>query len=235
MQSFRSSDELGSFGIMITKEGDILVNISEEVMEIIEKEGDGLYEIAGFPETGATTAAEILLSKHVAADKEAIDAICFAEENPPDEGYIKGILPGAAVGRIVHSFYRGNDTNTLLMLVKSMAEFSDVVVIDDFYHALMYKKYNFIRDYMKSLRNVALSHGVKILFVNQIRHVINNSTYQFATDEEYKTLYWEHISSYVDGRFSVTKDDNLDIHVDVKEVKSTAEKTSLENLLDSFI
>lgn len=214
-----------------------MVEISQEAVALLEAKQGGVFEIAGMPESGTTTAAEILLAEHIArnAQNTVVDAICFAQQNAPNAEYIKNIVPEKAAARIVHGFYNRNDTNSLLLLVESLADACDVIVIDDFYNVLMYRRFNFIRNFMKSLKNIAAAHNAKILFVNQYRHVINNDTYCFATEEAYKTMYFEHLDQYVDGRLGVTKDDDNNIYMELKETKIRGQKSSLENILDSFI
>lgn len=212
-----------------------MVNISPEVSRLLEDMKCGVYEIAGLPEAGSTTAAEVLLSNHVTRNAAiSIDAVCFSKENTPDQDYIKSIISEKASGRIIHAFYNRDNTDELLMLITGLAEACDAIVVDDFYNVLLYRKYTFIRGFMKSLRGIASKYGTKIFFINQYRHVIRNNSYLFDADEEYKTLYWEHLCQYVDGRITVSRDEDDNISMELKEQKNSVPKTSLENLLDQL-
>ena len=212
-----------------------MVDVSHEVTELLERKECGVYEIAGLPEAGTTTAAEVLLGNHVIASPfTSIDAICFSKENAPDQGYIKSIISEEASGHVILGFYSRENTEELLMLISGLADACDAIVIDDFYNVLLYRKYTFIRSFMKSLKNIASAYGTKIFFVNQYRHVIKNDSYLFDVDEEYKTLYWEHLCQYVDGRITVSKDEEGNISMVLKELKKRGQKTSLENLLDQL-
>ena len=84
---------------------------------------------------------------------------------------------------------------------------------------------------MKRLRSLKEIYGVSIILVNQFRNVIKTNKYNFDTNDEIKSLYYEHLESFLDIRIGISKDESSNIYVNLIEEKQEEETTALERLI----
>ena len=84
---------------------------------------------------------------------------------------------------------------------------------------------------MKRLLSLKTKYNIVICLVNQVRNVIKSKNYNFNTESDIKSLYFEHLEPFVDLRIGVSKDQHNDIYVNLIGEKEEEKVSSLAQLL----
>ena len=188
-----------------------------------------IAEISSFPDAGTTSACIILGSELVEEDKAA--AILFSEFNKPNTEYIKKLVDEHKARQLLTIQYKADNTFFIPEIIEHLAPYTQYFIIDDFYSFVLYKNYTFIREFMKRLRSLKTKYNIVICLVNQVRNVIKSKNYNFNTESDIKSLYFEHLEPFVDLRIDVSKDQHNDIYVNLIGEKEEEKASSLAQLL----
>lgn len=205
-----------------------MINIDSKVIKSI-KERPCIVEIVSFPDAGSTSACIKLGSELVEEDKAA--AIFFSEFNKPNTEYINKLVEKSKAQQLLTIEYKADNLYFIPEIIERLASYVQYFIIDDFYNFILYKNYTFIRDFMKRLRISKIKNSIVICLVNQIRNVIKTNNYNFDTESEVKSLYFEHLEPFVDLRIGVSKDEYSNIYVDLIGEKKKEKSCSLSSLL----
>ena len=205
-----------------------MINIDSKVIKSI-KERPCIVEIVSFPDAGSTSACIKLGSELVEEDKTA--AIFFSEFNKPNTEYINKLVEKSKAQQLLTIEYKADNLYFIPEIIERLAPYVRYFIIDDFYNFILYKNYTFIREFMKRLRSSKTKYSTVVCLVNQIRTVIKTKNYDFNTASEVKSLYFEHLESFVDLRVGVSKDEYSDIYVKLIEKKKEEKVCGLSQLL----
>lgn len=205
-----------------------MINIDSKVIKSI-KERPCIVEIVSFPDAGSTSACIKLGSELVEEDKTA--AIFFSEFNKPNTEYINKLVEKSKAQQLLTIEYKADNLYFIPEIIERLAPYARYFIIDDFYNFILYKNYTFIREFMKRLRSSKTKYSTVVCLVNQIRTVIKTKNYDFNTASEVKSLYFEHLESFVDLRVGVSKDEYSDIYVKLIGEKKEEKVCGLSQLL----
>lgn len=205
-----------------------MINIDSKVIKSI-KERPCIVEIVSFPDAGSTSACIKLGSELVEEDKTA--AIFFSEFNKPNTEYINKLVEKSKAQQLLTIEYKADNLYFIPEIIERLAPYVRYFIIDDFYNFILYKNYTFIREFMKRLRSSKTKYSTVVCLVNQIRTVIKTKNYDFNTASEVKSLYFEHLESFVDLRVGVSKDEYSDIYVKLIGEKKEEKVCGLSQLL----
>lgn len=205
-----------------------MINIDSKVIKSI-KEQPCIVEIVSFPDAGSTSACIKLGSELVEEDKAA--AIFFSEFNKPNTEYINKLVEKSKAQQLLTIEYKADNLYFIPEIIERLAPYARYFIIDDFYNFILYKNYTFIREFMKRLRSSKTKYSTVVCLVNQIRTVIKTKNYDFNTASEVKSLYFEHLESFVDLRVGVSKDEYSDIYVKLIGEKKEEKVCGLSQLL----
>lgn len=205
-----------------------MIYIDNKILKSI-KEKPCIVEIVSFPDAGSTSACIKLASELVEEDKAA--AIFFSEFNTPNSEYVNRLVEQSKAKQLLAIQYKADNPYFIPDTIEQLAPYVQYFIIDDFYHFILYKNYTFIREFMKRLRSSKTRHGITICLVNQIRNVIKTKYYNFNTESEIKSLYFEHLEPFIDSRIGITKSINHDIYVKLIGEKKEEKKCGLSQLL----
>ena len=191
-----------------------------------------ISEMISFPDAGSTSVCIKLSSELIEENSTA--AIFFSEFNTPNTKYINKLIPKNKTQQILTIKYNIDDPFYIPNVIEKLAPYVKYFAIDDFYNFILYKNYTFIREFMKRLRSLKEIYGVSIILVNQFRNVIKTNKYNFDTNDEIKSLYYEHLESFLDIRIGISKDESSNIYVNLIEEKKEEETTALEKLISNL-
>ena len=209
-----------------------MINIDRKILKSI-KEKPCIVEIVSFPDAGSTSACIKLASELVEEDKAA--AIFFSEFNTPNSKYINKLVEQSKTKQLLAIQYKADNPYFIPDTIERLAPYVQYFIIDDFYNFILYKNYTFIREFIKRLRNSKTRHGIAICLVNQIRNVIKTKHYDFNTESEVKSLYFEHLETFIDLRIGITKSTDNDIYVKMVGEKKEEKSCGLSSLLSRII
>ena len=209
-----------------------MINIDSKILKSI-KEKPCIVEIVSFPDAGSTSACIKLASELVEEDKAA--AIFFSEFNTPNSEYINKLVEQSTARQLLAIQYKADNPYFIPDIIEQLAPYVQYFIIDDFYHFILYKNYSFIREFMKRLRSPKTRCGIVICLVNQIRNVIKTKHYDFNTESEVKSLYFEHLETFIDLRIGITKSTDNDIYVTMVGEKKEEKSCGLSSLLSRII
>ena len=209
-----------------------MIYIDNKILKSI-KEKPCIVEIVSFPDAGSTSSCIKLASELVEEDKAAV--IFFSEFNTPNSEYINKLVEQSKAKQLLAIQYKADNPYFISDIIERLAPYVQYFIIDDFYHFILYKNYTFIREFMKRLRSSKTRHGIVICLVNQIRNVIKTKNYDFNTELEVKSLYFEHLEPFIDSRIDITKSVNNDIYVKLIGKKKEKKECGFSQLLSRII
>ena len=209
-----------------------MINIDTNVIKSI-KAKPCIVEIVSFPDAGSTSACIRLGAELVEEDKTA--AIFFSEFNTPNTEYINKLVEQSKAQQLLTIQYKTDNLYFIPEIIERLAPYVQYFIIDDFYNFILYKNYTFIREFMKRLRSVKTKYSIVVCLVNQFRNVIKTKNYDFNTESDIKSLYFEHLEPFIDIRIAISKDDYNDIYVNLIGEKKEEKRCGLVDILSKII
>ena len=209
-----------------------MINIDTNVIKSI-KAKPCIVEIVSFPDAGSTSACIKLGAELVEEDKTA--AIFFSEFNTPNTEYINKLVEQSKAQQLLTIQYKTDNLYFIPEIIERLAPYVQYFIIDDFYNFILYKNYTFIREFMKRLRSAKTKYSIVVCLVNQFRNVIKTKNYDFNTESDIKSLYFEHLEPFIDTRIVISKDHYNDIYVKLIGEKKEEKRCGLVDILSKII